>query len=338
MFSKLLGISVICISFALAWLMLDLQQFSETSLNIPDSGVNYTLKPGTSLWVLARDLEKKKIISSSIYLRLMARWSGQGKLIKAGEYSIWPGTNPAMLLNLLVSGRVNTYNITLVEGWSFRQMLRSIRGNQALSHTLDGLSSSQIMARLGHEGMHPEGRFLADTYNFPKGTTDLALLTRAFGAMQNLLGIEWETRDPSVPLKNPYQALILASIVEKETALAQERPQIAGVFIRRLQKNMRLQTDPTVIYGMGDKYKGNIRRKDLRTDTPYNTYTRRGLTPTPISMPGRDAIRAVMHPAQGKALYFVAKNRGDGSHHFSENLKQHNRAVRKYQLKRKGQK
>ncbi len=334
MFSKLLGIGVICVSFALAWLMLDLQQFSENALNLPEPGIDYTLEPGTSLGVLAKDLESRGLISNSIYLRIIARWSGLGKQIKAGEYRIKPGTTPGALLEQLVSGKVNTYNITLVEGWNFRQMLKSVRSNKSLSHTLDGLTSAQIMVRLGFKGMHPEGRFLADTYNFPKGTTDLALLKRAFGAMQNLLQKEWEARDKSLPFKDPYQALILASIVEKETALSQERPLIAGVFIRRLQKRMRLQTDPTVIYGMGDKYKGNIRRKDLRTDTPYNTYTRGGLTPTPISMPGRDAIRAVMHPASGKALYFVAKNQGDGSHYFSDNLKQHNRAVRKYQLKR----
>jgi len=334
MFNKILGIVLICISFAVAWLMLDLQQFSETPLNLPGKTANYTLKPGTTMAILAQDLEQKGLVSSSPYLRILARWTGHGKLIKHGEYRLHRGMVPEDMLALMVSGKVITYNITLVEGWSFRQMLKSIRNHQALSYTLDGLTHDQIMARLGHEGMHPEGRFLADTYNFPKGTTDLALLQRAFAAMQRLLQKEWEARDKSVPYKDPYQALILASIVEKETALPRERPLIAGVFVRRLQKKMRLQTDPTVIYGMGEKYKGKIRRKDLRTDTPYNTYTRHGLTPTPISMPGRDAIRAVMHPAPGKTLYFVAKDQGDGSHYFSENLKQHNQAVRKYQLKR----
>ncbi len=334
MFSKLLGIIVISVSFVLAWLMLDLQQFAEAPLNIPDTGIDYTLEPGTSLGNLAKDLEKKGYINNSVYLRIIARWTGQGNQIKAGEYFVQPGTKPTQLLDLLISGQVNTYNITLVEGWNFHQMLRAINSNKALSHTLEGLSDTEIMSRLGQEGMHPEGRFLADTYNYPKGTTDLALLKRAFNAMDSLLQREWEKRDPSVPLKDPYQALILASIVEKETALAKERPEIAGVFVRRLKLNMRLQTDPTVIYGMGDKYKGNIRRKDLQTDTPYNTYMRSGLTPTPICMPGKDSIKAVMHPAPGKTLYFVAKNQGDGSHYFSETLKQHNQAVRKYQLKR----
>lgn len=334
MFNKLLGITIICISLALGWTMMDLQQFAKTAMSLPQAGIDYTLKPGTSLRALAKDLKQKGYIDNSIYLRLFARWTGQGKKIQAGEYHIQAGSNPTQLLNQLVSGQITTYNITLVEGLNFRQMLKLIEGNKALSHTLDDLSDKQIMTKLGHEGVHPEGRFLADTYNFPKGSSDLSLLKRAYSAMGELLQREWEKRDRSVPFKDPYQALILASIVEKETALAKERPEIAGVFMRRLKKGMRLQTDPTVIYGMGDKYKGNIRRKDLQTDTPYNTYTRGGLTPTPICMPGKDAIRAVMHPASGKNIYFVAKNKGDGSHKFSETLEQHNRAVRKYQLKR----
>ncbi len=334
MLNRLIGIIIICASLALGWIMMDLQQFANAPLSLPETGIDYTIKPGTSLRSLANDLKDKGYVDNAIYLRIIARWSGQGRQIKAGEYHITSGTNPTQLLNKLVSGQVTTYNITLVEGLNFRQMLSQISTHKALSHTLNGLSDEQIMAKLGHEGVHPEGRFLADTYNFPKGTSDLALLERAYRAMEKLLTEEWLDRDPTVPFKDPYQALILASIVEKETALAKERPMIAGVFIRRLNKNMRLQTDPTVIYGMGDTYKGNIRRKDLQTDTPYNTYTRSGLTPTPICMPGRDAIRAVMHPASDNALYFVAKNQGDGSHHFSETLEEHNQAVRKYQLKR----
>ncbi len=334
MFSKLLGISVICLSFAFGWLMMDIQQFAETPMELPESGIDYTLKPGTSLRTLAQDLEKKDHIRNSIYLRIIARWTSEGKHIQAGEYHIQPGTSPTQLLKQLVAGEVTTYNITLVEGLTFRQMMQLISKNKALSHTLDGLSDKQIMAELGQKDMHPEGRFLADTYNFPKGSSDLDLLKRASKAMDNLLNKEWEGRAKSLPFKEPYQALILASIVEKETALSKERAEIAGVFIRRLNKGMRLQTDPTVIYGMGDKYKGNIRRKDLQTDTPYNTYTRGGLPPTPICMPGKDAIIAVLHPAPGKTLYFVARNSKDGSHQFSETLKEHNNAVRKYQLKR----
>jgi len=219
-----------------------------------------------------------------------------------------------------------------VEGWNFKQMRVAIAGQQALEQTLVELSDQEIMQRLGYADEHPEGRFLPDTYHFPKGTTDLAFLKRAYQAMQGLLDAEWEQRDPGLPLNSPYEALILASIVEKETGLASERPEIAGVFVRRLKKGMKLQTDPTIIYGMGESYKGNIRRRDLKQDTPYNTYLHKGLTPTPISMPGADALHAVLHPKEGKSLYFVAK--GEGSHQFSKTLVEHNRAVRKYQLKR----
>jgi UPF0755 protein len=227
---------------------------------------------------------------------------------------------------------VISYSFTLVEGWTFQQVLEAVREQEALQGTFENLTAEAIMERLGHPGEHPEGRFLADTYHFPRGTTDLALLQRAYGAMQEFLQQEWDRRAADLPFKTPYEALILASIVEKETAVAEERPQIAGVFIRRLRKGMKLQTDPTVIYGMGERFDGNIRRRDLSENTPYNTYVHRGLTPTPISMPGRDAIRAVLHPADGKSLYFVAK--GDGSHYFSATLQEHNKAVRKYQLKR----
>ena len=187
------------------------------------------------------------------------------------------------------------------------------------------------MERLGHAGEHPEGRFLPDTYHFPKNLTDVAFLKRAYDAMTQTLAREWEGRAVGLPLKTPYEALILASIVEKETGLASERQAIAGVFVRRLNKGMRLQTDPTVIYGMGDRYKGNIRKSDLQEDTPYNTYRRFGLPPTPIAMPGRDAIHATLHPDDSKNIYFVS--RGDGSHHFSATLEEHNNAVIKYQLK-----
>ena len=219
-----------------------------------------------------------------------------------------------------------------MEGWNFKQVLAAVSGHEALKHTLKGLTDGEIMARLGHPGEHPEGRFYPDTYKFPRGTTDAAFLERAYQSMSRLLAEEWGKRDPDLPLKTPYEALILASIVEKETGVADERSEIAGVFVRRLRKGMKLQTDPTVIYGMGDNFKGNIRRRDLKQDTPYNTYVHTGLPPTPISMPGSAAIRAVLHPAPGKSLYFVA--RGDGSHYFSKSLAEHNRAVRKFQLKK----
>jgi len=201
-----------------------------------------------------------------------------------------------------------------------------------LQHTLVATDADTVMTALGHPDMNPEGRFLPETYYFPRGTTDVDFLRRAYADMQAFLQQVWAQRDDGLPLKSPYEALTLASIVEKETGVAAERPQIAGVFVRRLKKGMKLQTDPTVIYGMGDRYDGDIRFRDLRTDTAYNTYTRFGLPPTPIAMPGKDAILAVLHPADGKALYFVS--RGDGSHHFSSTLEEHNRAVDRYQRKR----
>jgi UPF0755 protein len=209
--------------------------------------------------------------------------------------------------------------------------MEAVRAHPAIDQSLEGLSAEQIMQRLGHAGKHPEGRFFPDTYHFPRGTSDQALLRRAYQAMEQLLATEWPGRAADLPLQSPYEALILASIVERETALASERPEIAGVFVRRLQRGIRLQTDPTVIYGMGEAFAGNITRRDLEQDTPYNTYVHSGLTPTPICMPGRDAVHAVLHPAEGDSLYFVA--RGDGSHAFSATLTAHNRAVRTYQLK-----
>jgi UPF0755 protein len=219
-----------------------------------------------------------------------------------------------------------------VEGWTFRQLLSALRRHEAVRDTLDGLSDEAIMARLGYPGKHPEGRFLPETYQFPRGTSDLEFLRRAYDGMQRALAAAWQGRAEDLPLDSPHEALVLASIVEKETGLASERARIAGVFVRRLRRGMRLQTDPTVIYGLGEAFDGNLRRRDLAADTPYNTYTRAGLPPTPICLPGKAAIEAVMHPAHGTSLYFVA--RGDGSHQFSDTLEAHNRAVQKYQLNR----
>jgi UPF0755 protein len=330
---RILGIAVLVITFGLAWLMMEYNRFSDTPMELPDEGITYTFAPGTSLRHLAEDLEHKDILSSALYLRVMARIGDSAQRLQAGEYLIPRGTTPKGLLALLISGKVTNYSLTVVEGWTFAEMLDAVRRSDALKQTLTSLSPEEVWQRLGVEGDHPEGRFLPDTYHFPKGTTDLAFLRRAHEAMERLLSDEWSKRDQGLPLKTPYEALILASIVEKETGLPEERPEIAGVFTRRLNKGMKLQTDPTVIYGMGDRFDGNIRRKDLREDTPYNTYVHKGLTPTPISLPGADAIRAVLHPADGKTLYFVAT--GDGGHYFSSTLKEHNRAVAKYQLKRK---
>lgn len=332
MLFRLFGLLVIGGSFALGWVLMSLNSFSDSPLQLPESEVAYDIQTGTSLSAVASDLQRRGYIESAFYFRLMARLDGQASNIKAGEYLLRAGLTPKSLLSLLVSGQVLSHSLTLVEGWNFRQVLSAVSRHEALKQTLAGLSDEEIMARLGSPGMHPEGRFLPDTYHFPRGSTDLEFLKRAKSAMEQLLAREWEGREPGLPLKTADEALILASIVEKETGQAAERPEIAGVFIRRLRKGMLLQTDPTVIYGMGSAYDGNIRRSDLRQDTPYNTYVHRGLTPTPISMPGADALHAVLHPAKGDTLYFVAK--GNGEHHFSRTLTEHNQAVKKYQLKR----
>ncbi len=335
MIYRLIGFFILATSFAVAWMMMEFKQFSETPLSIAQpKGITYEIEPGTSLGLVARDLGQQGVISNALLFRLLARRHDLAGKIKAGEFELSQGMLPLDLLNLFVSGKVVQHALTLVEGWSFKQVMAAIRANKILKQTLEGLDDKLIMERLGYPDQHPEGRFLADTYHFPAGTTDLAFLQRAYQALSKVLESEWLKREEKLPLKQPYDALILASIVEKETGKASERPTIAGVFIRRIRKGMKMQTDPTVIYGMGDRYKGNIRRRDLTEDTPYNTYVHRGLTPTPISMPGLDSIRAVLHPEKGKALYFVAKGDGSGAHYFSSTLREHNNAVRKYQLKR----
>lgn len=308
------------------------KEFLVTPLAIPEKGMLLTVSQGQTLRFLAKDLERRKILEDARLLRLYGRLHHKATQIKAGEYQLSPGLTPISLLDLLVAGKTVSYSITLVEGWSFKQMMQAVQKHPQLRHTLTGMSQEEIMQQLGYGTEHPEGRFFPDTYLYPKDFSDLDLLKRSYKRMQSTLEEAWKQRPEDFPLKSPYELLILASIVEKETGRAGERDRIAGVFIRRLNKGMKLQTDPTVIYGMGDRYKGNIRRKDLRTPTPYNTYVIPGLPPTPICMPGRESIFAVVHPADEKALYFVAK--GNGSHQFSATLKQHNAAVRKYQLKK----
>jgi UPF0755 protein len=332
MLNRLIGILILVLSLLLAWGWMHYGSFKEVPLTLPQEGLVYILEPGSSVNTLAADLAAQGVIEQPILLRLLARLSDQASRLQAGEYRIPPGTTPVRLLEILASGKVIQHGLTLVEGWTFKQVMAAVSAHEALQHTLNDLPDDEIMQRLGYPGQHPEGRFFPDTYHFPRGERDVDFLNRAYRRMQQFLAKEWEQRAKDLPFKTPDQALILASIVERETALPEERPRIAGVFIRRLQKDMLLQTDPTVIYGMGDSYAGNIRRRDLETDTPYNTYVRKGLTPTPIAMPSGAAIRAVLHPQDGKELYFVAT--GDGGHFFSASLDEHNRAVRKYQLKR----
>ena len=310
------------------------QQFQDTALNLPDDGMIYNMPIGASLNQLAYDLETRGMIQYPRFLILLGRQMDAATRLQAGEYDLAQGVRPRDLLQVLVAGKVIQHELTLIEGHTFREMLQRVNDNPILEHTLIDLSDAEIMAAIGQPEQHPEGRFLPDTYHITRGTTDLEFLRRAYQAMAERLQTEWDARDEGLPFKTAEEALILASIVEKETGAPEERAQIAGVFVRRLQKNMRLQTDPTVIYGMGEAYDGNIRKRDLLKDTPYNTYTREGLPPTPIAMPGVEAIHAVMHPAPGKSLYFVAM--GEGRHYFSATLEQHNLAVDKFQKKKKG--
>lgn len=310
------------------------REFSNAALDIPDQEMLYSVPPGSSLNKLAYDLHKRNIISYPRLFILLGREMEAARRLQAGEYILQQGLTPRTLLELLVEGKVNQYELTLIEGHSFKEMLQRVQADPVLVQTLSDETDAEIMSFLEQPEQHPEGRFLPDTYYFTRGMTDLEFLKRAWQAMNDELTIAWEGREEGLPLQTPEEALILASIVEKETGVAEERPVIAGVFVRRLQKGMRLQTDPTVIYGIGDAYDGNIRKRDLLKDTPYNTYTRAGLPPTPIAMPGADAIHAVLHPARGKSLYFVSM--GEGRHYFSATLKQHNLAVDKFQKKKKG--
>ncbi|MGD8909650.1 MAG: endolytic transglycosylase MltG [Chromatiales bacterium] len=332
MLNRLLGIAIFTASILFAWGWMEYDEFVNTPLALPETGKIYDLKPGTNIREVARELSAQGLLNKPVLLYLWARWSGQASQLKAGEYHLPPGITPPQLLDILTSSRVVQHALTIIEGWTFKQLMAAVRRHQALTQTLAGVEEQEVMSRLGLEAMHPEGWFYPDTYHFPKGTTDAEFLRRAHQRMTTFLQTAWEKRDKDLPLDSPYQALILASIIEKETGVPSERSKIAGVFIRRLRKGMRLQTDPTVIYGMGERYDGNIRRRDLVTDTPYNTYVHKGLTPTPIAMPSGMAIEAALHPEDGTALYFVAT--GDGGHHFSNTLEAHNEAVRKYQLKR----
>ena len=328
-FTKLLGITLIVVSFASAWLYMDAKQFLNSPLRVGEGGADYTVKAGANLKQIAKTLHEANVVDQPTYLVLLGKWRG-GDKVQAGEYFLAPGTTPGQFLDQIIAGKVAQYSLTLVEGWTFEQMLAAVNAHQKLTHTLEGLSPKEVMRRLGWPGQHPEGRFYPDTYRFPGGTSDVDFLRRAYKTMDAYLREHWQNRSDKLPFATAYDALIMASIVEKETALPTERKRIAGVFIRRLEQGMRLQTDPTVIYGLGKAYDGNLRRRDLVADNPYNTYMRKGLPPTPIAMPGKESIDAVLHPQRGKALYFVARK--DGSHQFSETLEQHNKAVQNYQL------
>lgn len=278
-------------------------------------------------------LQADGVIRDGFWLRLYWRFNLQGQPLHSGEYRMTPGMTAEGLIGLWQRGEVVQYSLTLVEGWNFRQVRNALAKSDKLQQTLAGLSDSQVMEKLGHGGVFPEGRFFPDTYRYVKGMTDAELLEKAFDRLDDVLAKEWSKRADDAPYNDPYQALIMASLVEKETGVPQERGQIAGVFVRRMQIGMLLQTDPTVIYGLGERYTGKLTRAHLKEATPYNTYVIAGLPPTPIAMVGREAIHAALNPLPGKSLYFVA--RGDGSHVFSDDLDAHNSAVREFQLKRR---
>ena len=287
---------------------------------------------GTSLTRLANRLADQEVLTYPQVLTVYARLTEQTG-IRVGEYQLSVGLTPRQLLEQLNSGKVIQYQLTFPEGLNFKEWLSLLAEEPKLKKTLLGLSTEAVLQKLALDIDHPEGWFFPDTYSYSASETDADILRQAHKRMREILEDEWRNKQKDLPIKSAYEALILASIVEKETGVGSERSQIAGVFVRRLQKGMRLQTDPTVIYGLGDEYQGNITRRHLKQRTAYNTYVINGLPPTPIAMPGREAVHAALHPADGKALYFVAK--GDGSHYFSATLKEHTKAVREYQLKRK---
>lgn len=300
---------------------------------LPTTPFEFNVKSGASVRGVAQQLAQAGVIEYPLIFTWVARLSGKRTAFKAGNYALAAALTPWELLQKLNKGDVTQSEVTFIEGWTFQQMRQALDREPGLRHETQGLSPGEIMAMLGFSNQHPEGRFFPDTYFFSRGMSDRAILARAHKLMQTHLENAWRDRAPNLPYATPDEALIMASIVEKETGQAAERPMIAGVFVNRLRIGMLLQTDPTVIYGLGESFDGNLRRRDLLTDTPYNTYTRAGLPPTPIAMPGLGALQAALHPADTKAIYFVA--RGNGLHQFSSTLAQHNQAVNRYQRNQK---
>lgn len=326
---KLAGITVLLVIVATTALSVHAWRWLHTP--IPDvTATNIEILRGTSVGGIARQLQQAGWVEHPRIWSLWARSQKLGSKIKAGEYALTPGLSPDQLLQRLTSGNVILHSLTIVEGSTYAELRRTIAQRDDIKHTLNNTSDAELMQLLGLPGQHPEAQFFPDTYQFAKGISDIDVLRIAQQRMQRELAAAWAARAPDLLLRSPYEALILASIVEKETALASERPLIAGVFIERLSRGMLLQTDPTIIYGMGDSYDGNLRKVDLLRDTPYNTYTRAGLTPTPICLPGTAALLAAANPQRTGALYFVATGKRDGSHYFSRNLNEHNSAVQRY--------
>lgn len=321
-FFLLLSILLAAFAGAAVW-------WANSPIALREATVDFRITPKSTLRSAATQMQEAGIGINADLLALLARWQGVATGIKAGSYSVKQGITPVELLTKLARGDVSQGEALLVEGWTFRQWRARLEQHPDLKHEMQGLSEAEIAARLGIDGGKIEGWLLPDTYLFDMQSSDLELLARAHRPMRKKLELAWNERDANLPYKTPYEALIMASIVEKETGRSDDRAQVAAVFVNRLRKGMLLQTDPTVIYGLGETFDGNLRKRDLQNDTPYNTYTRGGLPPTPIAMPGLASIQAAMHPAANDMLYFVA--RGDGSSHFSRTLDEHNKAVSKYQ-------
>ena len=335
MFKKLF-ICVLCLSVLVLaggglWLWQGLQTLEQpVALDEP---VLFGVPSGSGYGQVARKLEAEGLVGDSLWLKIHGRLYPEQALLKAGEYEFTDGMTSLDMINAMVAGDTKHWQIQFIEGWAFRDMRAALASSDRLGQVTADWTDERIMEAMGAKGAHPEGRFFPDTYLFTSSETDLDLLRRAFERMEKVLATEWQAKAENLPYDSPYEALIMASIVERETGAVHERKEVAGVFVRRLEKGMRLQTDPTVIYGMGEKYQGRITRKDLRTHTDYNTYRIDGLPPTPIALPGREAIHAALNPAEGDTLYFVA--RGDGTHKFSKTLAEHQKAVREFQLNRR---
>lgn len=312
-----------------AFLVLWCVRYPLHDLPLKSSPLQFSIKSGSSLRSAAQQMVEAGVLRSALPFEILTRLLGEPTNIKAGNYEVEKGLTPLELMNKLTRGSYSALAITFVEGWSFRQLRKALDDHPGLSHDSRVLSEEEILQRLKISHASPEGLFFPDTFHFSHGVSDLNVLRRAHQLMQKHLAAQWERRAPDLPLSTPYEALILASIVEKETGKAVERSMISAVFLNRLKLGMRLQTDPTVIYGLGEQFDGNLRKQDLLTDTPYNTYTRAGMPPTPIAMPGLASLHAALNPTQTDAIYFVAK--GDGSSHFSRSLDEHDRAVTKYQ-------
>jgi len=294
-----------------------------------EAAIDFTIAPGSGAHAAGQQMASAGVPIEPLLFNLLARITAKSSRIKAGSYELKPGTTPMRLIDQLARGEFAQESLTIIEGWTFHQMRQAMAAHAGLKHDTSALSDQVLMAKISPEFKQPEGLFFPDTYLFAKGASDLQIFKQAHATLIAHLRDAWDKRDPSLPYKNSYEALTMASIVEKETGKKSERGMIAGVFVNRLKAGMLLQTDPTVIYGMGDKYEGKIRKRDLETDTPYNTYTRAGLPPTPIALPGAQSLTAALAPAKTPALYFVS--RGDGTSQFSASLLEHNRAVNQYQ-------